>query len=51
MIGYGAAFVVGYLVSMGLDLVQKRDVSPWSLGNLLWGGLFMALNWVATLGV
>ncbi len=48
MIGYGLAFVIGFLVPMITDLIRKQDTDPLHLRNVVWGGIFMALNHIAT---
>lgn len=50
MINYGAAFAIGYLGMFGICVLTGLKVSPWSPRLLVWGGVAMGLNWVATLG-
>lgn len=49
MIGYGAAFVIGWLFFTVCRAYNSKDAYPWSLGGPIWGLVFMGLNWVATL--
>lgn len=49
MIGYGLAFVIGYVFFLVFRVTNMREVYPWSIGSLAWGCVFMGLNWIAGL--
>lgn len=49
MIGYGLAFVVGYLVAFTARVCNGRDAYPWSIPLIAWGFTFMGLNYLAGL--
>lgn len=50
MIGYGLAFVIGYVFALIVVVCRKDEVYPWMWGLFFWGLVFMGLNWIAGLG-
>ena len=51
MIGYGQAFVIGWLFFMFAGLFyNKRTAKPWSYKPIIWGVTFVVLNWISSLG-
>lgn len=50
MIGYGQAFVVGWLFYVGMKVVlERKSGRPWDWPPLIWGTTFVVLNGIATL--
>ncbi|KKM09627.1 hypothetical protein LCGC14_1722770 [marine sediment metagenome] len=49
MIGYGLAFVIGWILAGVGRVSMRKGVWPWSPGLILWGLVFMGLNWIASL--
>jgi hypothetical protein len=50
MINYGLAFVIGWLAIAIWQITHGHTIRPWDVRLLIWGGAFMVLNWIATLG-
>jgi len=50
MIGYGLAFVIGWVLCLCGTIINTDPLRPWNLDLLVWGLAFAVLNWVATLG-
>ncbi len=49
MIGYGLAFVIGWLFILVHTGVKNEQFYPWDLKAIAWGLIFMGLNWIASL--
>ncbi len=50
MIGYGQAFVIGWLFFVILKMVlERKSGRPWNHAPLIWGATFAVLNWITTL--
>lgn len=50
MIGYGQAFVAGWLFFVAMRVIlERRSGQPWDYAPMLWGIVFMCLNFVSIL--
>lgn len=49
MFPYGLAFVAGWLFYIGARFIRGQSVHLWLPGVIMWGLMFIVLNWITGL--